>query len=92
MRGLLACWIAFSIWAIWGQQLTLEVASERYTAYLRRQFTWTLVAMAAILIFGWVFTEFLGGIYKKNLQEEARGDIDLLASHLSGRPPRWMAW
>ena len=84
VRGLLACWIAFSIWAIWGHQLTLEVSSERYTTYLRRQFIGTLVAMTAILIFGWVFTEFLGGIYKQNVQEEARGDIDLLASHLSG--------
>ena len=84
VRGLLACWIAFSIWAIWGHQLTLEVSSERYTAYLRRQFIWTLVAMATILIFGWVFTELLGGIYRQNVQEESRGDIDLLASHLTG--------
>jgi diguanylate cyclase (GGDEF)-like protein len=84
VRGLLACWIAFSIWAVWGHQLTLEVSSERYTAYLRRQFIWTLAAMTAILISGWVFTEFLGGIYKQNVQAEARGDIDLLASHLSG--------
>ena len=58
VRGLLACWIAFSIWAVWGHQLTLEVSSERYTAYLRRQFIWTLAAMTAILISGWVFTEF----------------------------------
>jgi diguanylate cyclase (GGDEF)-like protein len=84
VRGLLACWIAFSIWAIWGHQLILEVSSERYTAYLRRQFIWTLAAMATILVFGWVFTEFLGGIYKQNVQEEARGDIDLLASRLTG--------
>jgi diguanylate cyclase (GGDEF)-like protein len=84
VRGVLACWIAFSVWASWGHQLTLEVSSERYTAYLRRQFIWTLVAMAAILILGWVFTEFLGGIYKQNVQEQARGDIDLLASRLTG--------
>jgi hypothetical protein len=83
VRGLLACWIAFSIWAVWGHQLTLEVSSERYTAYLRRQFIWTLAAMTAILISGWVFTEFLGGLYKQNVQAEARGDIDLLASHLT---------
>jgi len=84
VRGLLACWIAFSIWATWGHQLALEVSSERYTAHLRRQFIWTLAAMTAILIFGWVFTEFLGGMYKQNVQEEARGDIDLLASRLTG--------
>jgi diguanylate cyclase (GGDEF)-like protein len=84
VRGLLACWIAFSIWAIWGHQLTLEVSSERYTAHLRRQFLWTLAAMTVILIFGWIFTEFLGGMYKENVQQEARGDIDLLASRLTG--------
>ncbi|MGA2056196.1 MAG: diguanylate cyclase [Bradyrhizobium sp.] len=84
VRGLLACWLAFSIWAIWGHQLTLEVSSERYTAHLRRQFIWTLAAMAAILVFGWLFTEFLGGMYEQNVQEEARGDIDLLASRLTG--------
>jgi diguanylate cyclase (GGDEF)-like protein len=84
VRGLLACWIAFSIWSIWGHQLTQEVSSELYTSHLRRQFIWTLVAMMTILVFGWVFTEFLGGIYKQNVQEESRGDIDLLASHLTG--------
>jgi diguanylate cyclase (GGDEF)-like protein len=84
VRGLLACWIAFSIWAVWGHRLTLEVSSERYTAHLRRQFIWTLAAMTAILISGWVLTEFLGGLYKQNVEAEARGDIDLLASHLTG--------
>jgi hypothetical protein len=62
VRGVLACWISFSIWAIWGQQLALEVSSARYTAYLRQQFIWTLVAMATILVCGWTLTEFLGGI------------------------------
>jgi diguanylate cyclase (GGDEF)-like protein len=84
VRGLLACWISFSIWAIWRHRLILEVASERYAAHARRQFIWTLGAMTAILVFGWVFTDFLGGIYKQNVQEDARGDIDLLASRLTG--------
>jgi diguanylate cyclase (GGDEF)-like protein len=84
VRGLLACWMAFSIWSVWGHQLTQEVSSDLYTSYLRRQFIWTLVAMTTILVFGWVFTDFLGGIYKQNVQEESRGDIDLLASHLAG--------
>jgi len=77
--GLLACWIAFSILAVWGHQLTLEVSSERYAVYLGRQFIWTLAAMTAILMSGWVSTDFLGGIYKQNVQAEARGDVDLLA-------------
>jgi diguanylate cyclase (GGDEF)-like protein len=84
VRGLLACAISFSIWAIWGQQQALEVSSARYTAYLRQQFIWTLVAMVTILICGWTLTEFLGGIYRQNVQNAARGDIDLLASRLAG--------
>jgi diguanylate cyclase (GGDEF)-like protein len=84
VRGMLACWIAFSIWAIWGEQLIAEVSSTRYTQFLRRQFVWTLIAMAAILLGGWTLTEFLGGIYKENVQQAARGDLDLLASRLAG--------
>jgi diguanylate cyclase (GGDEF)-like protein len=83
VRGMLACWLSFSIWAIWGQHLVSEVSSPRYTRFLRRQFIWTLLAMATILVVGWVLTEFLGGIYQQNIQQDARGDIDLLASRLA---------
>jgi diguanylate cyclase (GGDEF)-like protein len=84
LRGTLACALAFSVWAIWGELLVAEVNSERYTAYLRRQFIWTVVIMAAILVFGWTLTELLGGIYRENVRQEARGDTDLLASRLAG--------
>ena len=84
VRGILACGLAFSVWAISGQLLAAEVSSERYTAYLRGQFIRTVVAMIAILVLGWTLTEFLGGVYRQNVQQEARGDIDLLASRLAG--------
>jgi diguanylate cyclase (GGDEF)-like protein len=84
VRGLLACWIAFSIWGIWGQRLVQDASAERYTKYLRKQFVGTLLAMTTILVFGWMLTEYLGGIYKQNVQAEAQGDIDLLASRFSG--------
>jgi diguanylate cyclase (GGDEF)-like protein len=84
VRGIIACAIAFSVWAIWGQTLILDASSERYTRYLRGQFLGTLAAMFTILVAGWILTEFLGGIYKNNVQEEARGDIDLAASRLAG--------
>jgi diguanylate cyclase (GGDEF)-like protein len=84
VRGLLACWIAFSIWVIWGHRLMLNASSARYTAYLRKQFAWSLFAMTAILVLGWMLTEFLGGIYKQNVREEARSEIELLASRLAG--------
>ncbi len=84
IRGVLACAIALSIWAIWGHQLVVKVSSDRYTTYLRQQFVWSLAAMTAILLCGWVLTDFLGGIYKQNVQVEARGDIELLGSYLAG--------
>lgn len=83
IRGLIACWISFSIWAIWIQQLSGQLSSARYTAFVRQQFIWTLVTMGTILVSGWVLTEFLGGIYRQNVQEESRRDVDLLASRLS---------
>jgi diguanylate cyclase (GGDEF)-like protein len=84
LRGTLACALAFSVWVIWGQLLVAEVSSERYTAYLRRQSIWTVVVMAVILVFGWTLTEFLGGVYRQNVEREAQGDIGLLASRLAG--------
>lgn len=84
IRGLLACWIAFAIWAFWGQRLMFDAESQRYSIFLRKQFVWTLIAMGTILAFGWLMTEYLGGIYKQNVQAEAVGDLDLIASRLSG--------
>lgn len=84
VRGVLACCISLSIWAIWGQQLAADVGSPRYTAHIRQQFTWTLVAMGAILMSGWMLTEHLGAIYRENEENQARTDIDLLASRLAG--------
>ncbi|MEI9805378.1 MAG: hypothetical protein WDN48_14325 [Pseudolabrys sp.] len=60
MRGLLACWIAFSVWGYWGQRLMRDIGSPRYTAFMQRQFVWTLVAMGLTLVLGWGLTEYLG--------------------------------
>ncbi|WP_375459678.1 diguanylate cyclase [uncultured Enterovirga sp.] len=84
VRGFLACWIAFSAWAIWGQRLSSDVSSNSFAEYLRKQLIWTAVAMSTILVAGWTLTEWLGGIYRHNVQLEASGDIDLLASRLAG--------
>jgi diguanylate cyclase (GGDEF)-like protein len=84
VRGLLACWISFSIWASWGQRLASDVGSPRYTAFVRQHFIWTMVAMGTILVSGWTLTEHLGGVYRANVQEEARSALDLLASRLAG--------
>ena len=80
IRGLLACWVALAVWAIWGQQLASEVSSGSFSAYLRTQFLWTAGIMSVILLLGWTLTEQLGEVYRHNVQIEANGDIDLLAS------------
>jgi len=84
VRGLLACWIAFSVWAIAGRMAMLELSSPTYSAYRRRQFALTLSAMAAILVLGWTLTQFLGGIYQRDVEREAQARGDLLISVLGG--------
>ncbi len=84
IRAVLACWIALGVWAIWGHQLASDVLSETFLAYLRRQFLWTAGTMSIILLVGWVLTERLGEIYRHNVESEASGDIDLLASRFAG--------
>jgi diguanylate cyclase (GGDEF)-like protein len=83
-RGILACFVAFSVWAYWGHRNSIDVASKRYSKFQRRQFVWTLAAMGIIIVAGWVLTEYLGGIYKKNVQEESAGDLNLITSRLKG--------
>ena len=83
VRGLLACFIAFSIWAYWGRKLTTEVNSARYSQFQRAQFYTTLTALGAILLAGWLLTEVLGGIYKRNIEKESEGDVTLIASRLA---------
>jgi diguanylate cyclase (GGDEF)-like protein len=83
VRGLLACLMALSIWAFWGQRLMTQVDSPRYTKFLRKQFVSTLAAMGAILAIGWVLTQYLGGIYQESVQKEAVGDLTLLSSRLA---------
>jgi diguanylate cyclase (GGDEF)-like protein len=84
VRGLLACGLAFCIWAFWGQQLIRDVASAQFTRFMHRQFVWMLSAMALILVVGWTLTQYLGEVYKQNVQAEARGDLELIASRLAG--------
>jgi diguanylate cyclase (GGDEF)-like protein len=84
IRGLLACAIASSVWALWGNLLVTEVNAESYTLYLRKQFIWTAAAMATILVMGWALTEFLGSVYRHNVERVALSDIDQLASRLAG--------
>jgi len=84
VSGLLACCIAFAIWGIWGQKIIQKVSAPHYTRHLRRLFTGTLTAIGAILLVGWGLTQYLGDIYERNIEAEAKSDIDLVVSYLSG--------
>jgi diguanylate cyclase (GGDEF)-like protein len=83
VRGLLACWISFCVWAVWSEQVAAEVSSSRFTSFIHGQFVRTLVVLGGIMVAGWTLTEFLGGIYREDVQEQAAGDLDLIASRLS---------
>jgi diguanylate cyclase (GGDEF)-like protein len=83
VRGVLALWIAFSVWAMWSQERASLLSSPQYSRFQRGQFAWTLIAMSAILISGWVLTQYLGDIYKATMQREARGDLDLLSGRFA---------
>jgi diguanylate cyclase (GGDEF)-like protein len=82
LRGALACWIAVALWVIWKRMVAADVGSTRYTVSQQQILIWTLVATGAIIGLGWTLTQFLGGIYQRNVEEESTGDIHLLASLL----------
>jgi diguanylate cyclase (GGDEF)-like protein len=60
-RGILACWLAFSVWFIADRYNS--GASSKYAAYRQRQFFYTAAAMSTILVTGWIFTDYLGSIH-----------------------------
>ncbi len=82
VRGVLASWMAFAIWSIWGQKLIAQLESTGYTKHLYRLYAVTIVSMTAILVVGWLLTQYLGGIYKANIEQESGGHMDLVQSHL----------
>jgi diguanylate cyclase (GGDEF)-like protein len=84
IRGIMGCWIAFSIWGIWGEQTSSEVASQPYAVHLRRTFYLIFGAMTIVLSLGWVLTDVLGTIYDNDVRGEADGNIDLLVQRLDG--------
>jgi diguanylate cyclase (GGDEF)-like protein len=84
VRGMLAVWLSLSIWTVWGRLIVREVDSAVYAAFLRRQFAGAVAALSAILIGGWMLTQYLGTINEGDLKATAQGDMDLLASRLAG--------
>jgi diguanylate cyclase (GGDEF)-like protein len=84
VQGALACLLTLSVWSFWRRLAIAEVASEQYTAHLRHQLVWTLAVLATVLTIGWTLTQFLGGIYQRNVEDWSQGDITLLLNRFAG--------
>ncbi len=83
IRGLLACWVAFSVWGFGWKKILLAVASSVYTRKFGNRSAWVAVAMASILGFGWGLTEYLGRVAKEEIQDDVRDDLNLLTTRLN---------
>ena len=71
LRGLLACWLAFSLWAFGRQKLLLGMVPA-YASQLYNRSVWTFVSvLAGIVGVGWGLTEYLG----RTSQQEIRSDV-----------------
>lgn len=84
VRGALAFLIVVSLLAIRGQNLGLDGPTGEYAGYLPRQLVGTLVAITIVLASGWALTDHLGGMYERQAEAEASGELDLVAGRLGG--------
>ena len=85
LRGLVACGLAAAIWAIWGQTRVSALSSTRYARFIKGHYIVTMGAMGAILVGGWIVTEFFGVLHERRLAQQSRGMTDLLAAGLEGQ-------
>ena len=84
LRGLLACSVAFSLWAFGRQKIPLDTASSAYTKELYNRSVWTFVpVLVGILSLGWGLTEYLGRISQQEIQSEVRERLGLLTTRLN---------
>ncbi len=84
VRALLACWLSLCAWAVLSYIAGAESGSERYAAFLHKLFKWTMGVLGATLAVGWFLTQFLGALYRTDIEAEAEGDITVLSGRLSG--------
>lgn len=84
IRGVLACLIAFSVWRMWTEVVIREPGRSADNAhYLRLHSARIMLALAAIFLFGWALTQYLGRVHNSRIRDEASGDVSLLASRLA---------
>lgn len=83
LRGLLACWVAFSLWAFRRQKILLGIASSVYAREFTNRFSWIFVSvLVAILGFGWGLTEYLGRAAHQEIQHDVSNDLRSLTGQL----------
>jgi diguanylate cyclase (GGDEF)-like protein len=83
IRGLLICWVAFSVWAF-GRQKIPGMASSVYARELYNRSVWTFVpVLVGILSLGWGLTEYMGGMARQEIQGDVRDDLNLLTTRLN---------
>jgi diguanylate cyclase (GGDEF)-like protein len=83
LRGLLACWLAFSLWAFGQQKILRGIASSVYAREFYSRAAWIFVPMLmAILGVGWGLTEYLGRAAQQEIQHDVRDSLNSLADRL----------
>ncbi len=83
LRGLLACWMAFSLWAFGQQKILLAMVSSVYAGKLYNRSVLTFVpVLVGLLGLGWGLAEYLGRTAQQQMQHDARDSLSLLASRL----------
>ena len=83
LRGLIACWMAFSLWAFGQQKILLAMASSANARKLYQRSVWTFVPLlVGILGLGWGLTEYLGRVSQQEIQGNVRKSLGLLVSRL----------
>ncbi|MCL4471865.1 MAG: sensor domain-containing diguanylate cyclase [Sulfuricella sp.] len=83
LRGLLACWMAFSLWAFGQQKILLAMVSSVYAGKLYNRSVLTFVpVLVGLLGLGWGLAEYLGRTAQQQMQHDAMDSLSLLASRL----------
>jgi hypothetical protein len=83
VRGALALVLGYVGWVTWSRLVMSELRSDLYTMHAHRQYLRASIALAATLVCGWVLTDYLGDVYRRHAENEARGGVELLASRLN---------
>jgi diguanylate cyclase (GGDEF)-like protein len=83
VRSVAACLQATALAGIWFNKTGLQSGSDAYRRFLGRLFLQMLTAMIVALVGGWSLTQYMGKIYRADIEFEARGDMTVLTARLT---------